>query len=247
MKPLWTVAKREVQAYFVSVVAYVVLGASLLWSGLSYWLMVGAFAQQPSGPGTDTPLTAFFGNTLLFFVPLLVLVPVITMRVFAGEKSSGTIEQLMTAPVSDRTLVLGKYLATLVFWAAMWLPTLLYVWITSRYGDVDLGAVGASYLGIFGMGLYYLAIGVLMSVIAPNQIVAAVLTFGVTGALFMAGIAELIVDGTTRDVLGYISVWSHMADFSKGIVDSRYLVFDASMAILALFFAVRVLESRRNR
>src|SRR5690606_926859 len=106
--------------------------------------------------------------------------PVLTMRLLAEETRSGTLEPLLTAPVSSSAVVVGKYLAALVFWMSLWVPTLLYVWITSRYGDVDLGAVAASYFGVFALGAQAMAIGLLMSALASNQIIAAVLTFLVT-------------------------------------------------------------------
>ena len=119
------------------------------------------------------------------------------------------------------------------------------MWITSHYGTVDMGMIGASYLGIFGIGLYYMAIGLLMSAVARSQITAALLTFAFLGMLFVLGIGTFIFQDTAREVLAYLSVWGHMADFSKGIVDSRYLVYDVTLALTSLFLTVRVLESRR--
>ncbi|MFW5921009.1 MAG: ABC transporter permease subunit [Polyangiales bacterium] len=245
MRAMWAIAKRDIRAFFVSPIAYVVLTVWLLWCGTSYYWLASWYAGRATSGGSDNPLTAFFGGTWFFFAPLLVFVPVMTMRLLAEEKNSGTLEPLLTAPVTEVQVVFGKYLAAMVFWITLWLPTLLYVWITSNFGDVDMGAVGASYLGIFGIGLYYMAIGLLMSAAARSQIVAAVLTFMVLGLLFAVSIGEFIETGTAKEVLGYVSLWKHMGAFSKGIVDTRYIVFDVSLAVLALFLAVRVLQSRR--
>lgn len=245
MRGIVTIAKREITSFFLSPMAYVVLTAWLVWCGLTYYMLASFYSQQVTAGGSDNPLSAFFGGTTLFFMPMLVFVPTLTMRLLAEERKSGSIELLLTAPVRETSVVLGKYLAALVFWIGLWAPTLLYVWITSRYGDVDLGAIGASYVGVFGIGLYYMAIGVLMSSVAGNQIVAALLTFMVLGLLFVLGLGEFVFTGDTREVFSYVSIWGHMGAFSKGIVDSRYLMFDASLAALALFLAVRVLEGRR--
>ena len=183
---------------------------------------------------------------MLFFIPLLVFAPVLTMRLLAEERHTGTIEPLLTAPVNAFEVVLGKYLAALVFWIALWIPTLLYVWQTSLFGSVDLGAVLASYVGVIGIGLYYMAIGLAMSALAKNQIVAALLTFMVLSGLFVGGLLSFIESfAAQRDVIDYISLWGHMQAFSKGIVDTRFLVFDLSVAFLFVYLAYRALEGRR--
>jgi ABC-2 type transport system permease protein len=248
MRPIAAIAKREIHSFFVSAIAYVVLTVWLLVQGLSLYLFAMYFADQQNAPGavTQTPLTLFFGGSVFFYIGLLVVVPLLTMRLVADEKRTGTLEPLLTAPITEWQLVLGKYLAAMVFWVVLGLPTLFYVLILNNYGHIDLGVVAASYLGVFGVGLYYMALGLLMSTIAPNQIVAAVLAFFVVMFLFTLGVFEGFVDDPAiTDLLGYVSVWGHMEDFAKGIVDSRYLAFEATTAALALFVAVRVLEARR--
>lgn len=245
MKRILSIAKRELRSFFVSPMAYAILVAWLLWCGANFGMLAEYYSASPSVGGSDTPLSSFFGGTIFFFVPLLVFVPVLTMRLIAAERTSGSLEALMTSPVRESELVLGKYLAAMVFFATLWVPTLLYVWITSRFGDVDLGTVGASYAGVMGIGAFYVAVGLLMSAVAPNQVVAATLTFLVLGLLFAGGVMQYISEGTTKDVLSHLSIWTHMQDYSKGIVDSRTLVFDASVTALALFGATRALEWRR--
>ncbi|HJL20257.1 MAG TPA: ABC transporter permease subunit [Sandaracinaceae bacterium LLY-WYZ-13_1] len=243
---VWTILKREVYAFFVSPMAYIMLTAWLLLCGLNFTWLATYYASQPIGAGAQSsPLPAFFGGTTLFYLPILVFVPLMTMRLLAQERSRGTIELLMTAPVGDVSIVIGKYLASLVFWMALWVPTLLYVWLTSHYGDVDAGVVAASYLGIFLIGTYYLAIGLLMSAIAPQQMIAALLTFLALGTLFVLGVGQYIFD-EYRDLFTYVSIWGHMESFSRGVVDSRYLVFDLSVAALALTLTVGVLHARRT-
>ncbi|MGE0787536.1 MAG: Gldg family protein [Sandaracinaceae bacterium] len=243
--PFWPVLSREVYAFFVSPMAYVLLTVWLLYSGFSFWMLSSYYASQPLGAGAqDSPLTAFFGQTTLFYLPMLVFVPLVTMRLLAEEKSRGTIEVLMTAPITEASVVIGKYLAAIAIWLAMWTPTLLYVWLTSRYGDVDLGAVASSYAGILGIGAYYLGIGTLMSALAKNQIVAAILTFFALAGLFIVGLGQFVFGEEYREVFAYLSIWGHMEAFSRGVVDSRYVLFDLSVAIGALALAGLALHAR---
>lgn len=247
MRKSFAILKRELRSYFVSPIAYAVTVVWLVWSGLVFSMFADFYAGNPSSGGSDSPLSSFFGATLLFFLPLLVFVPILTMRLIAGEKSSGSYEALLTAPISEWAITLGKYSAALVFYAALWVPSVVYVWITSQYGDVDGGSVITSYLGVFVVGTSFVAVGLLMSALAPNQIVAATLTFLALGMLFVAGIVQYNAQGTSRELLSYMSVLTHMQSFSKGVVDSRALVFHTSIASFCLFCTTRVIEWRRIR
>ena len=245
MRAALSIAKREIVTYFVSPVAYVVTVVWLVWCGLQFYLLAGLFASAPNLSASASPLSAFFGGSVLFFIPLLVFAPVLTMRLIAEERHTGTLETLLTAPITTADVVIGKYLAALVTWIGLWIPTLMYVWITSRFGRVDLGAVATSYLGVFGIGLYYMAIGLAMSALAKNQIVAALLTFMLLSGLFAVGLLSFLdTFSPYRDALDYISLWGHMQSFSKGIVDTRFLVFDLSVSGLFVYLAWRALDGR---
>jgi ABC-2 type transport system permease protein len=246
MTGAWVVMKRELGSFFVSPLAYVVLTSWLVWNGVVFWILTEFYARNAVSSGASTPLSGFFGGSALFFIPLLVFVPVLTMRLVAGEKQTGTIEILMTAPVSEASVIFGKYGASLVIWCVLWLPTLIYAWIMSQHGSVDWGATASSYLGIFCLGAYFMAVGLLMSVLAPTQIIAAVLAFVSLGVLFTVGIGEFVLDGAARDVCGYLSMWGHMQSFSKGVIDTRYLVFDLSVAILAVGLSIGALKARKH-
>jgi ABC-2 type transport system permease protein len=247
MNAVLTVARRELLSFFVSPVAYVVATVWLLFFGGVFYLLALFFAQQPADSGANL-LEAFFGGTTLFYLPLLIFAPVLTMRLIAEERSSGTIESLMTAPIGEVQIVLGKFIAALVFWVVLWVPTTSYVWLASGTGTdvVDLGAIGATYLGLFCIGVFYMSVGLLMSAVSPNQIVAAMLTFLVLGGLFVIGLAGYAtLDDEKRALFEYIGMWTQMSAFAKGIVDTRYLVYDLSLAALALFLAVGVLQANR--
>lgn len=248
MRAIWTIAKREIVSFFVSPFAYVVLTTWLLFQGATFWVMSFWFSQQDLGSGSSgaNPLSHYFGGTTLFYIPIMVYTPLLTMRLLAEEHRQGTIEPLLTAPVSDAAVVIGKYLASLVFWLALWAPTLMYVWLTSRYGDLDLWKIAATYVGIFGLGAYYMALGLLMSALTRSQITAAVLTFIALGAFFILGLLSfLVTDDAWRSVFDYMSLWTHMSAFASGIVDSRYLTYELSLAALGVFLSIRALEVRR--
>jgi ABC-2 type transport system permease protein len=248
VKAAWTIAKREIVSFFVSPLAYVVLTVWVFAMGFQFYLLCAFAAAQPIGSGGvgDSPLKHFFGGTTLFWLSVIVFVPLLTMRLLAEESRTGTIEPLLTAPVSEAAVVLGKFAAAVVFWIAMFVPTLMYVWLTSRFGDVDLGAIGATYLGILMLGLCWMSLGTLMSAIARNQMVAAMLTFVAVGGHFMLGLGQFVfTDDGSREIFEYFSVWGHLDAYASGIVDSRFVAFDGSVTLLALFLAVRVLESRR--
>ncbi|MFO0693279.1 MAG: ABC transporter permease subunit [Polyangiales bacterium] len=245
MRAALEIARRELFSFFVNPIAYVVVVAWLLWSGVAFGYLCENYAMNASMGGSSNPLSDFFGGTILFYVPLLAIAPALTMRLVADETKSGSLEALVTAPVSETSIVVGKYLAAMVSWLWLWVPTLLYVWLTTRYGRVDAGVVAASYVGVVGIGLYYMALGLLMSTLAPTPIIAFVLTFLALGLLFVLGIGQYFAEGLVEEVLGYVSVWAHMGDFSRGIVDSRYLVYDVTVSMVALFLSVRILEWRR--
>jgi len=184
---------------------------------------------------------------VFLYLPLFFVCPVLTMRIFAEERRSGTIEPLLTAPVSTAGVVLGKYFAVLAVYVAIWAPTLFYLWFVSSIGYVDWNVAGSSYLAVLCVGASYLAIGVMTSSLTRSQLSAALLSsLAITGT-FIVGVGGefLLPEGGLRDVSGYVSVWSQMNDFSRGIVDSRRLVYNATMVALPLFITVRAVDAWR--
>lgn len=247
MRSFWPIFKRELFVFFVTPLAWVLIVSFLLVQGMHFFLLVDHFAHELDVSSDETPLTAFFGNTALLYLIVFMLVPPMTMRLFAEERRSGTIETLMTAPVSSVAVVLAKYAAALVTYAAMWLPTLLYVVVIGRAGEVDWRAVASAYLGIALVGAAYLAIGLCASALTRSQFLAMVWTALVILVLFVLGVGEFVTrEGTTmHEVCAHVSVWGHMNDFAAGIVDSRRLVFYGSVILLPLFVATRAVDAWR--
>ncbi|EYF02022.1 ABC transporter permease [Chondromyces apiculatus] len=246
MRGFWPIFKRELFSLFVTPLAWVLLTAFLLVQGLHFFLIVTHFANQADLAVDAGPVQSFFGQTILPYLPLLLICPLLTMRLFAEERRSGTIEALLTAPVGTTGVVLAKYMAALVTYVIMWAPTLLYLVLIQQTGEVDWRVVAASYLGVTLVGAGYLAIGTMTSAMTQSQVLAAVLSAMALVALFMLGIGEFIfTDGPLNALCAHVSVWTQMNDFSRGIVDLRRITFDATLILVPLFVAVRAVDAWR--
>jgi ABC-2 type transport system permease protein len=236
-------------ALFYSPVAYCVLGFFLLAAGVSFRLMADMLVK---GAHEVTLLQALFGESIFFWIAVLVSVPAITMRTFAEETRTGTMEALMTAPLSDATLVAAKYAAALMFYALLWAPTTLYLVLLNQFspggGVFDPGMTAAAYFGVALVGALFVSVGVLISSMTKNQIVAAIATFALLFAFFMAGFAPYFLESERWiEIASHASCIRHMMAFSRGVVDTRAVVFYLSLTAWALFATVRVVEARRWR
>jgi ABC-2 type transport system permease protein len=235
---------REWRAYFLSPLAYVILAAFLLMNGLIFYAIV-AFMNTPGAPKGQA-LPYLFTNTY-FWIFNLFVVPIIAMRLFAEERKSGTIEILLTSPVSEGMVVLGKFTGALGFFLTLWAPTLAYVFLLRSQTSIDLGPVAASYLAVALYGAYFLSIGTFASTLTKNQIVAAILSFGMLIPIFSAGLLESLgSDPSKRDLFSYLNLWDHMDDFSRGIVDTRHLVYYLSATAFFLFLATVSLAVKKE-
>lgn len=229
-----TIARRELGAYFVSPIAYVIMAAFLVISGYLFSVIL-ITGQQAS-------MEFFFRNVNVI---LLFLAPLLTMRLLAEEQRSGTIEVLLTAPVRDWEVVLGKFLAALGMFGTILLLTLLYplqMWWLG--GNPDLGPIISSYLGVLLLSGAMLAIGTFASAVTENQIIAAIITFAVLLGLWLIGAAGNVITGAA-DVLRALALPDRFNDFARGVIELSDVVYYLSLMIGALFLATRVLESRR--
>lgn len=246
MRGFWPIFKRELFSLFVTPTAWILIVVFLVVQGFHFYGLVVHFAENAELSVDQGPVQAFFGESILFYMPLVLLCPGMTMRLFAEERRLGTIESLMTAPVGTAGVVLGKFAAAFVTYAAMWLPTVLYIVIMRHAGDVDWHVVGTSYLGVMLVGASYLAIGTLTSAMTDSQLVAIVLSALVILGLFIMGIGEFIFDaGPLHDFCAYVSVWGQMGELSKGILDLRRIAFDLTLIAVPLFVTVRAVDAWR--
>jgi ABC-2 type transport system permease protein len=260
--------RREFAAYFWSPVAYVVLGVFLLGLGVLFAFTLQLLTAR--GPqGIEFPMQGLIGN-VGFWLIFWVIPPLLTMRLFAEERSTGTLEMLMTAPVRDTQVVLSKFIASLLFYVMLWLPTLLYLWVLldMRRGDptsawpfgiafgVDPWPAVTMYLGLFLAGAMFLAIGIWVSSLCRSQIVAAMVSLAINLVFILGGL--LILGGfitppsdtaeLSYRVLNFVSVPLHFHhDFCRGLIDTRHVVLYLSVTVACLFLTVKSLESRRYR
>ncbi len=247
MRKTLAIVRRELIAYFSSPLAYIVLTAFLLMQGYIFYIIV-SYLNNPNTQAM-TPLRLFFGGTVFFWLFLLFVVPVITMRLIAEERRSGSIEVLLTSPVSEGQVITGKFLAAFIFYLVLWAPTLIYVLILKQHSAIDLGPVAAGYLGVALIGFLFLGVGTFASTLTNNQLVAAILAFAAMIVLFSIGLVEQLVVSSSaiRDALIQMNLWTHMDDYAKGIVDSRHVVYELSVGLLFLFLASKSLEVKKWR
>jgi ABC-2 type transport system permease protein len=246
MRAFFTLWRKELSGYFLSPIAYVVTIFFLVTMGYIFWFLCSVLADGANGIGV---MNLFFASPF-FWMVMLVIIPILTMRLLAEEKKAGTIETLLCAPVTDTAVVLAKFAGALSFYIFMWLPTLAYVFVLNKFSavmaPVDFGPLMGGYLGALLVGALYLAIGLLCSALTSNQIIAAVLCFSAVGILFFSGFLEYIGHTeTARDIGRYISSYTHMFELSRGAFDTRPLVFYLSGIAFALFATVKVMGARQ--
>lgn len=238
MHAVWVIAKRELNSFFDSLIAYILLILFLGFSGFFTWLYGSDvfFVGQAS-------LESFFSVaywTLFFFIPAL------TMRLLAEERKAGTIEMLLTKAVTDRQVVLGKFLSTLMLVGIALLFTLPYVITLSRLGDIDMGEITCGYLGLLLMSAAYISIGLFTSSVTHNQIVAFLVSLFV--GLFFHLLFDVLAGGSTGFVgqlLNTLSLTTHFESISRGVVDSRDLIYFLSIVFIGLFLSEISLTKRK--
>jgi ABC-2 type transport system permease protein len=231
------VFRRELRAYFLSPISYLVWVVFLVAAG---WLFV--IPLRNNAPATLTHAFQSMSTLLIFVVPLL------TMRLLAEENRLGTLETLLTDPVRERTIVLGKYFASLVFFLLLLLPTLSFPLILAALGEPDPGPVAGGYVGLLLLGALFLAIGLFCSIVTMNTIGAAALCFAVLLILLGLGAAaESLAPGIWRDALDYASAFRRFEPLRSGVVDSRTLVWCSSLIAWTLAVGTYSLALRRRR
>ena len=250
MKIFWALLRRELAAFFFSLTGYVIIASVTLLTSLGFVVLIVGAGNNPF----TAPVTEMFYSTFFFWLVVLLVAPVITMRLFAQEKASGTFETLMTTPVGDFQVVAAKFAAAIIFYMAAWLPMLACLFIvrhfTNQSGALDAGVVGGMYLGIFLTGCLFLSLGCFASAISRSQMAAAMISFVLGVSLFSLGFLAKQIPVTAQwqtQVLSYFGLFDQMNDFARGVVDTRTVIFYASLTMLFLFLTLRLVESRRWR
>ena len=255
MKNIWAVCKREIKTYFTTPIAYVITFVFLVVTGFFFYSLIlwfnsysmqaarypEAIQQLNINQMVYSPLFHNISIILLFAIPLL------TMRLFAEEKKRQTDELLFTSPLSVVQIILGKYFASLFVLLTILLLTGILSIFTFAYGNPEFAPILNGYLGLFLMGAGFLAIGIFFSSVTDNQVVAAMLTFGVLLLFLILNWAAGSASGMWKDVLNYLSFFQHFDDLTRGILDTTDLVYYLSFIFLGLFLTHSVIQSRRWR
>jgi len=250
---VWPIFKKEMRLYFTSPIAWVILTIFTIITGYFFYSIFAYYTlasmQSMMNPMmaremnvTDNVLRPLFSN---ISVILLLLMPLVTMRLFAEERRSGTIELLLTYPVRDGAVLMGKYLAALAMYGVMLALTLVYPALVLYFARVEWGVLATGYLGLLLMGATFLAVGVFASSLTENQIVASIITFGVLLIFWVIGWSADYAGGLWGRVLSHISLLEHFDSFAKGVLDTKDILYYVNFTIVALFLTLRSLEARR--
>jgi len=254
MKNIWYVAKKEIKTYFTSPIAYVVIAVFLLLVGFFFYSAIWWFNSQSIQMAQNQYYQQVNINQMVYSplfhnmsIILLLMIPLLTMRLFSEEKKTGTDELIYTSPISVGQIILGKYLAALAVLAAMLILTGVLSIFTFAYGNPELPQILNGYLGLFLMGAAFIGVGLFFSSLTENQIVSAILTFGALLLFWILNWAAYSASGMWKDVLDYLSFFQHFDDLTRGILDTTDLVYYLSFAFFGLFLTHSVIQSRRWR
>jgi ABC-2 type transport system permease protein len=238
LKYIGIISRKEIVSYLTSPTAYIVTAIFLALSGTF-------FSTYLAGTNyTDTSIRGFLNAAQIL---ILLFAAVLTMRLVAEEKKLGTWELLLTAPIRNAEIILGKFLASLAMLSGMLVLTLYYPILLIVFGDPDLGPIGTSYLGLLLLGSACLSIGIFASTLTTNQIVSAVVAGGLLFGLWFLGAASGFATGPLGEVLSYLSLSHHFPDFMRGVVDTKAVVYYLSVTALFLYLSMGAIEIGRWR
>jgi ABC-2 type transport system permease protein len=255
MKNIWYVAKKEIKTYFTSPIAYVVIAVFLLLVGFFFYSAIWWFNSQSIQMAQNPYYYQQANINQMVYSPLfhnmsiilLLMIPLLTMRLFSEEKKIGTDELLYTSPLNIGQIILGKYLAALAVLAAMLILTGILSIFTFIWGNPELPQILNGYLGLFLVGGAFIGVGIFFSSLTENQIVSAILTFGALLFFWILNWASYSASGLWKGVLDYLSFFQHFDDMTRGILDTTDLVYYISFAFFGLFLTHCVIQSRRWR
>ena len=255
MRNILAIAQKELKSYFASPIAYIVIGVFTLLYGYFYIAILAYFVRQSmqmnqfGGGPQALNINQMMIRNLLQNVTILILfmLPAITMRTYSEEKRSGTIELLLTSPVTDFQIVLGKFLGALLLYSTMLAVTLIHVAILFVYGNPEWKPILTAYLGLLLLGGCFISVGLFISTLTKNQVVAFMVTFGVFLFLWVITWIGSFAGPTMDSLTQYLSIIDHFDDFGKGVIDTTHLIYYVSFITFGLFLTAKSVDSERWR
>ena len=255
MNNVLAIAHKELKGYFASPIAYIVIGFSAILFGwffvnlLYYFDRISMQAGMGMGGAETVNVNEMLISPLFLNVSVILLftLPLLTMRTYSEEKRSGTIELLLTSPLTDLQIVTGKFLGALVLYIAMLAVTLIHIGFLFAFGNPEWRPIATGYLGLLLMGGCFLSLGLFVSSLTRNQIVAGMITFAVFLLFWVINWISTFTGPTMQNVLNYLSITEHLNDFANGVIDTKHLVYYVSFIAFSLFLTVRAVDSERWR
>jgi len=254
VRNILAIAGKELRSYFASPMAYIIIGLFALLFGVFFNAFLQAFldesqrsAMMGGGGALNVNDRMIRGVLLNAAIIILFVMPMITMRTYAEEKRSGTIELLLTSPLTDVQIILGKFIGAMGLFAAMLLVTMIDIAILFRLGNPEWKPIATGYLGLLLMGGCFISVGLLISSVTKNQIVAAVMTFAVFLLLWVINWFGEGAGPTAKAVLSFLSITEHLDDFTRGIIDTKHIVYYLSFITFGLFLTAKSVDSERWR
>jgi ABC-2 type transport system permease protein len=256
MSNVLAIAHKEIKSYFASPIAYIVIGLFALMYGYFYAVMLYYFVRQSMQMGqfsmqgppamnvNQQMLRPLLQNVTIL---ALFLLPMITMRTYAEEKRSGTIELLLTSPVTDLQIILGKFLGAMALYGIMLAVSLIHIAILFKFGNPEWKPIATAYLGLLLMGGCFISLGLFISSLTKNQVVAATITFAVFLMLWVITWIGSFAGPTVESLTSYLSIIEQFDDFAKGVVDTSHLIYYFSFITFGLFLTARSVDSERWR
>jgi len=252
MRNVIAIADKELRSYFASPIAYILIGFFLLPFGVFFYLYLASFVKQSLQAAQYGGAMNVNQQVIRYVlqnasVIILFIMPMITMRTYSEEKRSGSIELLLTSPLTDVEIILGKFFGALGLYAALLAVTLLYMAILFVYGNPEWRPLVAGYLGLLLMGGAFISIGLLISSTTNNQIVAGVITFVVFLLFWIIGWFADTAGPTVGPITSWLSITEHFDDFSKGIIDTKHVLYYLSLITFGLFLTAKSVDTERWR
>lgn len=252
MRNVVAITQKELKSYFASPIAYFVIGLFALLYGYFFAVMLQWFVRNSMGQ-MGGPQSMNINQDMLrpvlqnVTVLLLFILPAITMRTFSEERRSGTIELLLTSPLTDLQIILGKFFGALSLYGMMLAVTLVHMGVLFLYGNPEWKPILTSYLGLVLLGGSFLSVGLFISTLTMNQIVSYILTFSVFLLLWVISWIGSISTGRLTDVTTYLSIIEHFDDFSKGVIDTTHIIYYLSLIAFGLFLTSKSVDTERWR